>query len=122
MVPGLFWYAAAAAVACGGATPAASTPPAMPPTSRASDPNRHLDGDECRSLGRVLAEACQARPNERSARVEGWCSEILRGIEDGSWVTRDCLKHITYMDSECLRSAANVHVLMDCDKSVDRSE
>jgi len=108
-------------VACGGSTPAPSaTAPAASP--RPADPNRHLAESECRSLGQLLAEACQTRPNERSARVEGWCSELLRGVEDGSWITRDCVKHIRYMDSECLRSASNVHIMMDCDRSVDRSD
>jgi hypothetical protein len=112
-----------AVAACGGSTPVASAPAPKASASRGStDPNRVLDEDECRSLGQVLAEACQTRPNERSARVEGWCSEIVRSVGDGSWVRRDCLKHVTYMDSECLRSASNVHVMMDCDKSIDRSE
>jgi hypothetical protein len=115
---------ATGAVACGGSTPAPSAPPTSgsAATRRASDPNRALDEGECRSLGQLLAEACQSRPNERSARVEGWCGDLLRGVEDGSWITHDCLKHIKYMDSECLRSASNVHVMMDCDKSVDRAE
>jgi hypothetical protein len=114
--------ACASALACGSSPPVVSTTPPRAPASRAADANRRLDGDECRSLGQFLSTACQTRPNERSARVEGWCSEIIRGVGDGSWVTGDCLKHVSYMDSECLRAAANVHVMMDCDKSIDRSE
>ncbi len=113
---------AATAGACGGTTPAPSTPPAATPPPRPStDGNRPLTKDECGSLAQLLANACQTRPNERSARVEGWCSEILRGVDDGSWVTHECLTHIKYMDAECLRSESNVHGLMDCDKAVDRS-
>jgi len=120
----LFLAYATGATACGGSTPAPSAPsPAASASTGTSDnPNRALSESECRSLGAWLADACQNRPNERSARVDGWCSEIVNGVENGSWVPRDCLKHIRYMDSECLRDARNVHVMMDCDRSVDRSE
>jgi hypothetical protein len=111
----------AGVVGCAGSTPAASAPPPAPPASRAADADRPLDEGECRSLGQRLADACQTRPNERSARVDGWCSDVLRGVGDGSWV-RDCLKHVRYMDALCLQSASNVHVMMDCDKTIDRSE
>jgi hypothetical protein len=116
--------AAAALAACGGSTPPPSAPSPGAPASAASkdNPNRALSPTECQSLGQMLAEACQTRPNERSARVEGWCTDLLRGVEDGSWAAGDCRKHIKYMDAECLRSAANVHILMDCDKGVDRSQ
>jgi hypothetical protein len=116
---------AAGAVACGGSTPAPSAPsPAASASGKApsSDPNRALSESECQSLGQWLAEACQTRPNERSARVDGWCGDLVRGVENGSWASRDCLKHIKYMDSQCLRSASNVHNMMDCDRSVERSE
>lgn len=116
---------AAGASACGGSTPAPSTPsPAAPAIAEppSSDPNRALSEGECQALGQRLAEACQARPNERSARVDGWCSDLVRGVENGSWVPHDCLKHIRYMDSECLRSASNVHNMMDCDRAVERSQ
>ena len=116
--------AAAALAGCGGSTPppSAPTPGASASSASGANPNRALSATECQSLGQMLAEACQTRPNERSARVEGWCTDLLRGVEDGSWFTGDCRKHIKYMDAECLRSAANVHILMDCDKGVDRSQ
>jgi hypothetical protein len=109
--------------ACGGR--AAEGPPAAPASGvtapqPASNSGRALDESECRSLGRWLADACQNRPNERSARVDGWCSDILGGVESGAWVTGDCMKHIRYIDSTCFRSTTGVHELMACDEGVSR--
>ncbi len=75
---------------------------------------------ECTSLGQSLADACDNRPNERSAKVEGWCSEILRGVADRSWMSRDCVKNIKYMDAMCFRGATNVLSMMACDDGVQR--
>jgi hypothetical protein len=106
---------------------ASSTPPAVSPDSRlggiaasqsSSDPGRPLTKSECDFLGQSLADACAKRPNERSARVDGWCSDVLHGVADGSWVRGECLKHIKYMDSVCFQSTANVHTMMACDDSV----
>jgi hypothetical protein len=107
--------------ACGGA-PATEAPPAAGVTAKqaSNNPARLLDATECKSLGQWMADACQARPNERSARVDGWCSDVLRGVETGSWVTGDCVKHITYIDSTCYRSTTSVHDLMACDDAVSR--
>ena len=88
------------ATACGGAAPPPPAPAAHAP--KPADPNRRLDHDECVSLGQRMADACQARPNERSARVDGWCSEILSGVSSGAWVTGECLAHIRYMDAACI--------------------
>ena len=99
--------------------PAASTAGVTAPQP-SSDPGRALDEKECRSLGRWLADACENRPNERSARVDGWCSDILRGVESGAWVTGNCMKHIKYIDSTCFRSTTGVHDLMACDEGVAR--
>jgi hypothetical protein len=115
---GLLLACVTTAAACGGAAP---PPPA--PVARASspaDPNRRLDHEECVSLGQRMADACQTRPNERSARVDGWCNEILSGVSSGDWVTSECLAHIRYMDAACIHSATNVHAMMDCDSGVDR--
>jgi hypothetical protein len=103
-----------------GAAACASTPPPADPTgvtaSQPSDnPNRALSKSECESLGHVLADACANRPNERSARVEGWCSDVIRTVADGTWVPNECLKSIKYMDSVCLQSATNVAAMMACD-------
>jgi hypothetical protein len=111
-----------------GASACASTPPPAPAqtgvaASQPSDnPNRALTKGECESLGRVLADACANRPNERSARVDGWCSDVIRTVEDGTWVPHECLKSIKYMDSVCFESAANVHSMMACDESVAPSQ
>jgi hypothetical protein len=107
--------------ACAGATP----PPSSDPTGVAAkqpsdDPGRALSKAECDSLGQWLAESCSNRPNERSARVDGWCSDIMHGVADGSWVPHDCLNNVKYMDSVCFQSATNVKNMMDCDESVHR--
>ncbi len=111
--------------ACAGETPpAASQTPASPsPAARpssADDPTRALTKAECQSLGQWMADACASRPNERSARVEGWCSDILRGVGDGTWVSGDCMKNIKYIDSVCFRGTTKVFSMMDCDYSVHR--
>lgn len=113
--------ALAGLAACGGEK-AAEPPPATGVTAvqPKNNPARLLTESECQSLGAWMADACQTRPNERSARVEGWCSDVLRGVENGSWVSGDCAKHITYIDSTCFRSTTNVHDLMECDHAVSR--
>lgn len=67
-----------------------------------------------------MSDACENRPNERSARVDGWCSDIVRGVADSSWVSGDCVKNVKYMDATCYRSATNVHSMMACDDAVQR--
>ena len=108
--------------ACAGAPPPPASPPSTGVTSNqgADDPGRSLGISECESLGQWVAEACANRPNERSAHVDGWCSDVLSGVSSGSWVHGDCMKNIKYMDSVCFRSAANVHNMMACDESVHR--
>jgi hypothetical protein len=107
---------ATGAFACAHTDP---TPPASPPksSSASNDPNRALTESECQSLGQELADKCRDRPSSRSARIEGWCSELLRGMDNGSWVAHDCVEHIRYMDSECMRSATNVPNMMDCESA-----
>jgi hypothetical protein len=113
-----------ALVACGGGAPPANAPSggvmASQPASKPDDPQRPLSRAECQSLGEWMADECASRPNERSAHVEGWCTDIQRGVADGTWVAGDCTKNIRYMDSVCMRSAANVHTMMDCDQMVHR--
>jgi hypothetical protein len=106
------------AFACGGGTPAPQ--PASAPAPASDDPMRALTRAECQSLGEWMAEACRTKPNERSERIEGWCSEIVRGVGDGSWVSGVCVKNVRYMDSVCFRSTTNVHSMRDCDSSVHR--
>ena len=113
--------------ACAGGTPPSAAPSSsdsraagVAASQPSNDPARALTKGECESLGRWLADACATRPNERSARVDGWCSDVLRGVSDGSWVRGECLKNIKYMDSVCFQSAANVHNMMACDDSVAR--
>jgi hypothetical protein len=103
-------------VACGGSTPAPASP------AQSNDANRPLTAAECQSLGDYLREACTHSANERSATAESWCSDLVTHIENGSWVDGDCIKHIRYMDAECMRSAGNAHGIMDCNRMVDRSQ
>jgi hypothetical protein len=115
-------FATFASVAACGGEKATEPPPATGVTAAQpkDGPGRLLTESECQSLGHWMADACQSRPNERSARVDGWCSDVLRGVETGAWTTRDCAKHITYIDSTCFRSSTNVHDLMECDQAVSR--
>jgi hypothetical protein len=116
-------FALMGAAACGASTTPAASPSdrsGVTATQPSSEGARSLDENECRSLAQWLADACQNRPNERSARVDGWCSDILGKLESGAWVTGDCEKHIKYMDSVCFRSTTSVLNMMDCDDSVQR--
>ena len=119
----LVWNTAACA---GRPSPSASSPSSdsratgVTASQPSDDPARALSMSECTSLGQSLADACDSRSNERSARVDGWCSDIVRGVADKTWVSRDCVKNIKYMDSMCFRSAANVHSMMACDDGVQR--
>jgi hypothetical protein len=117
----LFFCAGVASGACGGETPPPTSPSTGVAAKQASDDaNRALTKSECDSLGQWLAESCSNRPNERSARVDGWCTDIMRQVADGTWVPSDCVKNVKYMDSVCFQSAANVHNMMACDESVHR--
>ena len=114
------------AAACAGRSVPPDTASAPAPSSEATsgsasdDPMRSLTKSECQSLGQWMSDACASRPNERSARVEGWCSDILRGVGDGTWMTGECAKSIKYIDSVCFRGTTHVHDMMECDKSVHR--
>jgi hypothetical protein len=107
-------------VACAGSAPppASDARSGVTASQASNDPGRPLSTDECESLGRWLADACSNRPNERSARVDGWCNDVVRGVADGTWARNDCVKSIKYMDSVCFQSATNVHTMMACDESV----
>jgi hypothetical protein len=110
------------AAACAGTPPPAPPPTGVAASQPSDNPNRALSQSECESLGRFLADNCANRPNERSARVDGWCSDVMRTVEDGTWVPHDCLKSIKYMDSVCFQSAGNVHSMMACDESVAHTQ
>jgi hypothetical protein len=84
------------------------------------DAARSLTKAECESLGEWLVQSCHDRPNSRSAQIDGWCSDTVRSVGESAWVTDDCMQHIKYMDSVCLRSATNVRALMDCDATISR--
>ena len=114
--------------ACAASEPSAKDPSSVESsggsgaTSRqaADEGARQLTKSECESLGEWLADACQNRPNSRSAQIDGWCSDMIHNVHDGSWVTDDCSKHIKVVDSMCFRSTTIVPALMDCDNSVSR--
>jgi hypothetical protein len=82
--------------------------------------NRALTKAECESLGEYLVDVCKNRPNSRSSKIDGWCSDTVSTVGTGSWVTDDCVKHIKYFDSVCFRSTTSISALMDCDSTVAR--
>jgi hypothetical protein len=114
--------------ACAGSEPPAETPSSAQPArssgatspQAADDPARILTAPECESLGQWIAEACASQPHTRLAKIDSWCGDIVRTVDDGTWVTDDCTKHVRYMDAVCFRSTRMVRALMDCDRSVDR--
>jgi hypothetical protein len=113
--------------ACQRDLPASSPPPSATPSGEAvaskqpaDDPARALTSSECASLGQWLVDDCQNRSDQRSAQVDGWCSDLIRGVQSGSWTKDDCAKHIKYMDYVCFRSTTSVRNLMDCDGAVQR--
>jgi hypothetical protein len=118
----------AAVAACAGTEQPSQVPsPAENPsgsgaTSRQAvdDPARALTTSECASLGESLADICSNRSGTRSAQIEGWCSDLVSAVGDGSWVAGDCVNHIKYLDSVCFRNAGNPGELMDCDRAVTR--
>jgi hypothetical protein len=120
----------AGAAACGGSSP----PPAASPSSASEstkesssgttaaqgqdDPARKLTHEECLSLGESISQACHGT-NTRSAELEGWCSDVIGGIDSGRWVS-DCEKHVRYMDAVCITSNTSIRSMMDCDAAVQR--
>ncbi len=117
-----------ALAACAASEPAPKDPSSQAPASGAGATSRQAGDEgarpltraECESLGEWLEDACKSRPNSRSAQIDGWCSDIVANVDDGSWVAGDCAQHIKYVDSVCFRSTTQVGSLMDCDRSVSR--
>jgi hypothetical protein len=115
----------AAVAACAGSEPSPKDPSSQPATGAASkqaedNANRALTKAECASLGDYLVDVCKNRPNSRSSKIDGWCSDTVSAVGSGSWVTDECVQHIKYFDSVCFRSTTSVSALMDCDSTVAR--
>jgi hypothetical protein len=116
------------ATACGAnAPPSANSPSSSDSSSESSgatakqghdEVTRKLTHDECLSLGESITQACHGT-NTRSAQFEGWCSDVITGIDTGTWVA-DCEKHVRYMDAVCITSNASIRSMMDCDSAVQR--
>jgi hypothetical protein len=108
--------------ACGtSAAPLAKSPTMSEGTTspQASDEaTRPLTNDECKSLGQSIVDACHGT-NTRSAQFEGWCSDVIHGVDTGTW-TADCEKHVKYMDAVCITSNTSIRSMMDCDAAVQR--
>jgi hypothetical protein len=109
--------------ACGTqAAPIAKTPNSVSEGTASQQPSdeatRHLTTDECKSLGQSITDACHGT-NTRSAQFEGWCSDVMTGIDTGSWIA-DCEKHVRYMDAVCITSNTSIRSMMDCDAAVQR--
>ena len=113
----------AGAVACGGAS--STTPPAEAPAHHGAtsaqgndEASRPLTHEECLQLGQSITDACHGNVT-RSNVFEGWCSDVITGIDTGSWVA-DCEKHVKYMDAVCITSNTSIRSMMDCDSAVQR--
>jgi hypothetical protein len=114
---------AGAVAACGGAAATGSSPASESHHGATSaqgqdEATRALTHDECLSLGQSITEACHGT-NTRSAQFEGWCSDVITGIDTGTWVA-DCEKHIRYMDAVCITSNTSIRAMMDCDAAIQR--
>jgi hypothetical protein len=79
---------------------------------------RALTQDECKALGQSILDACHGT-NTRSAQFEGWCSDVIHGVDTGTWIA-DCEKHMKYMDAVCITSNTSIRAMMDCDSAVSR--
>ncbi len=112
--------------ACAGSEPAPQTPADEGHASGAAsrqktdNPDRALTATECESLGQWIAQVCAEHPNTRSSQIDGWCSEMVRTVGDGTWVAGECAKHVRYFDAVCFRSTDQIRALMDCDSNVAR--
>jgi hypothetical protein len=117
-----------ALAACAGAEPSPKDPSSADSHSGAGATSRQASDDaarpltkaECDSLGEWLVDVCNNRPNSRSAQIDGWCSDAVRTVGDGTWASGDCAAHVKYVDYVCFRSTTSVRNLMDCDSSVSR--
>src|SRR5579859_1863515 len=115
----------AAVAACAASEPSPKDPSSQAGQGAASkqaedNANRALTKAECESLGDYLVDVCKNRPNSRSSKIDGWCSDTVSTVGNGSWVTDDCVQHIKYFDSVCFHSTTSVAALMDCDSTVAR--
>lgn len=112
----------AGAAACGASTtPAAKNAEgatSQQATHQQDEATRPLTDDECKALGQSITDACHGT-NTRSAQFEGWCTDVIHGIDTGSWLA-DCAKHIKYMDAVCITSNTSIRSMMDCDSAVSR--
>src|SRR5476651_2537690 len=100
-----------AATACGSkeATPAATpSTPAASASSSGGDANRALTEAECESLAQTLLATCDKRGNTHSMQLDRWCSDLGHRVTDGSWVAKECVPRIRFIDGTCFQSATNV--------------
>ena len=110
-----------ACAACGGSpAPKAQAPQetgatAQQPPDKA---NRPLTHEECKQLGQSIIDTCHGT-NTRSDVVEGWCSDVITGVDSGNWLS-DCEKHIKYVDAVCFAGTDSPKAMMDCDSAVAR--
>jgi len=111
--------------ACGGsaAPPVAKAPaPAQPAAGAtmaqpADDTKRPMTASECDTLGQWIAEGCHGG-GSRSARVEGWCSDVVARVTSGSW-TDACVQHVHRVDTVCFLGSDSPSTMMACDSSVE---
>ncbi len=120
LLPMLVAVAACAASEPSPKDPSTQAGPGAASKQPADNANRALTKAECESLGEYLVDVCKNRPNSRSSKIDGWCSDTVSSIGTGSWVTDECVQHIKYFDSVCFRSTTSISSLMDCDSTVAR--
>jgi hypothetical protein len=120
----------AAATACGGSGASApsktaadsnqgETSAGAAAAQGGDDSNRLLNSSECDELAGWIVQVCH-EDTQRSATIEGWCSNMTAKANDGSFQSADCAKHIKVIDNMCFRTTHSSRGLMDCDRSVSR--
>jgi hypothetical protein len=112
----------AGAAACGASTTSTATAPKTAEGAASKqgqdEATRALTEDECKELGQSITDNCHGT-NTRSAQFEGWCTDVIHGVDTGSWIA-DCVKHVKYMDAVCITSNPSIRSMMDCDSAVSR--
>jgi len=112
-----------AGAACGGSSTNAKSPhdgatAQQPDDAEMKKAGRALTHEECQQLGQSIIENCHGT-NTRIATIEGWCSDVVAGVDSGTWVG-DCEKHIKLVDAVCFESSPGPKGMMDCDSAVAR--
>jgi len=96
------------------------SPPAGSSTTASDDAARPLDQGECEALAKYLVDTCENRGNAHSQQIDRWCGDLTRKVNDGRFVSEECLPHIKHIDATCFHSSTSVRNLMDCESTVTK--